>query len=67
MLLTYSSCLECKRRKVEDCTKGGTTLDERDKNSVEIEKKEKLLKVDRKRVSMQQNYAMKYSMSCKYA
>ena len=51
-LLNWS---ESKRRKLEDDVKEVSRSDGKDKNHVEVDKKEKSTKLDRKRVSIQAN------------
>ena len=50
--------IESKRRKVEEDSKEVTRADEKDKNHVDLDKKEKLAKQERKRVSMHTSYLL---------
>ena len=51
---------ESKRRKIEDEAKGVTRSDEKDKNHVDTDKKEKSAKLDRKRVSTQKKFLLRH-------
>ena len=50
--------IESKRRKIEEDSKEVTRADEKDKNHVDLDKKEKMAKQERKRVSVYTSYLL---------